>query len=164
MNLRRQHYPPNYWLNLHKHIQPSIISLPLKQKRQPTRKRLETSLSHLYPFIQKAIYSGAIDRKKGHIRSGKVPIGPEQFCLIARLGGTPQYQQLVQLEDILELRYDFEHEQYHWGVANLQFRLQEQKSVVFGRKLLLLLRFRLQQKHAVLIQWLTVFRLTLSFI
>ena len=151
MNLRKHYYPPKYWLNLHKHIQPSSISFPLKKKRQPTRKRLEVSLSHLYPFIQKSIYSGAIDRKKGHIRSGKVPVSPEQFGLIGRLGGTFQYQRLVRLEDILELRYDFEHKKYHRGVANLQFRLQRQKSVIFGRKPLLLLRFRLQQKHPILI-------------
>ena len=82
MHLRERNYPPNYWLNLHHHIQPVSPFESLKKHRKPTPKRIETCLLHLYPFIQKIIYSGAIDRKKGHVRSSKTPITPEQFNLI----------------------------------------------------------------------------------
>ncbi len=152
MNLRQRNYPPNYWLNLHNHIQPVSPFASLKQHRKPTPKRIETCLLHLYPFIQKTIYSGAIDRKKGHVRSSKIPITPAQFNLIKNLGGSSRYDENVLIEKILKFEYDFQHKGYHRGVENLQFRVQKQKAVVLGKNPLLFLRFRFQQKHPKLIQ------------
>jgi hypothetical protein len=152
MNLRERNYPPNYWLNLHHHIQPASPFVSLKQHRKPTPKRIDSCLLHLYPFIQKIIYSGAIDRKKGHVRSSKIPITPEQFNLIKKLGGSYQYSEIVPIEETLKFQYDFQHKGYHRGVENLQFRVQKQKAVVLGKNPLLLLRLRFQQKQPKLIQ------------
>ncbi|CAF4939901.1 unnamed protein product [Rotaria sp. Silwood1] len=151
MNLRKHNYPPGYWLNLHRHIQHLLPSSLPKKSRPPTQKRLEACLLYLYPYIQKMIYCASIDRKKGHIRSGKIPISPEQFALIQKLGGTLQYGQIAVLEQILQLQYDFEYKGYHRGVQNIQFRIQKQKSVIVGKSPLLLLRLRFQQKQPVLI-------------
>ncbi len=152
MNLRERHYPPNYWLNLHHHVQPTLPSPPPKQHRKPTKKRLDACLLHLYPYIQKFIYSGAIDKKKGHIRSGKIPLSPEQFGLIKKLGGGSQYASIPQLEQVLQIQCNFEYKGYHRGIELLQCRIQKQKPVINGKNALLLLRLRFQQKQPKLIE------------
>lgn len=150
MNLRERHYPPMYWLKLHCHIQDPLPLPPPRRTRLPTKKRLESCLLHLYPYLQKFVYSGAIDRKKGEVRSGKIPINPEQFNLIQTLGGKQQYNQIPLLEQIFQFEYDFNFKGYRRGVRHIQFRLQTQKSVILGKKPVLLLRVRFQQKPPVL--------------
>ena len=135
MYLRQLQYPPNYWWNLHHHIQTVSSFAPPKKHRKPKDERIETCLLHLYPFIQKIIYSGAIDRKKGHVRSLKILITPQQFNLIRQIGGSSQYSEIVPIEKTLNFEYDFEHKGYYRGVQHLQFRVQKQKVVVLGKNL-----------------------------
>jgi hypothetical protein len=104
----------------------------------------------LYPHIQKLVYCGAIDRKKGEVRSGKIPINSEQFNIIQKLGTTHKYDQILLLEQILQLEYDFQYKGYHRGIRHIQFRLQKQKPVIVGKCPVLLLRIRFQQKAPVL--------------
>jgi len=63
--------------------------------------------------------------KKGHIRCAKIPINPEQFNLIEKLGGGSRYGQLEQLEDILKIEYGFSYKGYCRCIGNLQFRSQK---------------------------------------
>lgn len=151
MNLRTLNYPQKYWFNLHNHIQCDPPLEAPRKHRHPTQNRLERCLLHLYPYVQRIVYSGAIDRKKGHVRSTKIPINPEQFNLIEKMGGCSRYNQIIQLENILQLEYSFEHKGYRRGIGNIQFRLQKQKSIFVGKRPLLLLRLRFQQKHPELI-------------
>lgn len=150
MNLRQHDYPPMYWLKLHRHIQDPLPPPPPKRTRPPTKNKLESCLLHLYPYIQKIVYCGAIDRRKGEVRSGKIPINPEQFNLIQRLGATQRYDQMLLLEHILQLEYDFHYKGYRRGIRHIQFRLQKQKSVIVGKSPVLLLWVRFQQKPPVL--------------
>ncbi len=150
MNLRQHDYPPMYWLKLHCHIQDPLPPPPPKRTRLPTKNKLESCLLHLYPYIQKIVYCGAIDRRKGEVRSGKIPINPEQFNLIQRLNTTQRYGQILLLEQILQLEYDFEYKGYRRGIHHIQFRLQKQKSVIVGKSPVLLLWVRFQQKPPVL--------------
>jgi len=73
MNLRELNYPSKYWFNLHNHILPEPPSEPLIKCRRPTQNRLNRCLLHLYPFIQRILYAGAIDRKKAIFDVQKFP-------------------------------------------------------------------------------------------
>lgn len=152
MHLRELNYPSKYWFNLHNHVELEPRSEPLIKCRRPTQNRLNRCLLHLYPFIQRILYCGAIDRKKGHIRCAKTPINPEQFNLIEKLGGGSRYSQLEYLENILQLEYGFSYKGYRRSIVNLQFRLQKQRPVIVGKHPVLLLRFRFQQKQPQLIE------------
>lgn len=152
MNLRQQKFPPKYWLQLHNHTLYPSPSLPPKSHRRPSKIKIDKCLVFLEPHLQKVIYNGAIDKKKGEIRSTKFPLSRDQFTSLQHLGVTNKYQQVDLLEQELQLVINFEYKGYLRGVQNIQVKLQQQKPVIFGKSAILLLRTRFQQKAPVLKQ------------
>lgn len=151
MNLRVRNYPPKFWLRLHKHeIDPATP--PPRKHRRPSKNKIQNCLTSLSPHIQKFIYCGAIDKRKGEIRATKFPLSTEQFNIMKRLGLTRQYQPVFLLEAELQLEYNFIHKGYGRGIQNIQFRLQTQKPVIPGQYPILLLRIRYHQKAPILHQ------------
>ena len=146
MNLRQKNYPQSYWYQLHTHTIGSLPSLPAKKLRKPSKVKLNNCLTFLSPHIQKFIYSGAIDKRKGEIRSNKFPLSLEQYTVMHQLGVTKTYQSVISLESELQLEYMFRYKGYYRGIENLQFRLQKQKPIVHGKNPILILRVRFHQK------------------
>ena len=151
MNLRKHNYPPRFWIEIHKYIKDPLPPPPPRKPRTPKTDKLDRCLSSLCPHIQKLIYDGAIDKRKGEIRSGKVPLNPQQFHLIEKLGATGKYKDVLLLEQVLQLEYNFQYKSYSRGIEHIQFRLQEQKPVIIGKSPALLLRIRFHQKAPVLL-------------
>ena len=149
MQLRQKIYPPNFWLRLHKWIQDPLPP-PAKKSRRPSNKNIDICLTSLVPHIQWIVYRGSIDRKKGEIRSGKLPISGHQFNLIQRLGATKTFNQVAALEQIMKIQYNFEHKGYFRAIDHIQFRLQTQNSIISGKNLAFILRIRFHQKSPVL--------------
>lgn len=149
MNLRERNFPLHYWLQLHNH---TIISAPSLEKRtrHPPKTKINRCLVALSPHIQKVIYGGAIDRRKGEVRSYKFPLSREQFTVLQHFGLSGQYQQVVLLGEELQLQCDFEYKGYHRGIRNIQYRLQQQQPVIPGKNPVLILRMRFQQKAPIL--------------
>ncbi|CAF1500645.1 unnamed protein product [Rotaria sordida] len=152
MNLRIRNYPPKFWLQLHKHAIDLLLPPPSRKPRRPPRNKIKNCLTSLSPHIQKFIYCGAIDKRKGEIRASKFPLTIEQFNITKSLCLTRQYQPVVLLEEELKLEYNFIHKSYVRGIQNIQFRLQTQKSIVPGQYPILLLRIRYHQKAPILHQ------------
>ena len=152
MNLRQQNFPPKYWLQLHNHTLYPLPSIPPKTPRPPSKIKINKYLVSLAPHVQKVIYNGAIDRKKGEIRSTKFPLSRDQFTGLQHLGVTNKYQQIDLVEQELQLVLNFEHKGYCRGVKNIQVKLQQQRPVIFGKSPILLLRTRFQQKAPILKQ------------
>ncbi len=150
MNLRQYNYPPKYWLQLHNHTINPIPSPSPKKPRHPSNSKINKCLSSLIPHLQKVIYNGAIDKRKGEIRSSKFPISSEQFTIMNHLGLTHTYKPAVLLEQELKLEYNFIYKGYVRGTENIQFRLQKQKPVIPGQNHILILRTRFQQKAPIL--------------
>jgi hypothetical protein len=150
MNLRQYNYPPKYWLQLHNHTINPTPSPPPKKPRHPSNNKINKCLTSLVPHLQKVIYSGAIDKRKGEIRSSKFPISSEQFTLMNHFGLTHAYKPAILLEQELKLEYNFIYKGYARGIENIQFRLQKQKPVIPGQNPILILRTRFHQKAPVL--------------
>lgn len=155
MYLRKKHYPDKFWYRLHScTVDPSqLIPVP---KRKPLPTKTLTCLHPLIPHIQQLIYLGAIDERKGQIRTGKFPLSPEQYEFLERIGTTFIYSPITHLENLLNLRYDFNYKGYRRSVYHVQFRLQKLKSIVLEKKFILLLRIRFHQKQFYLLQELSV--------
>jgi hypothetical protein len=149
MNLRKRNYPPKFWLQLHKFTTASLLPLA-KKRRRPSTIKINSCLTFLSPHVQKFIYTSAIDKRKGEIRSTKLPLSPEQFNVLNYLGLTHKYEPVVLLEQELQLKYNFMYKGYLRGVQNLQFRVQKQKPVVLGQNPILILRIRFHQKAPIL--------------
>lgn len=152
MNLRERKFPPKYWLQLHNHTLYPLPSLPPKTPRLPSKIKIDKCLVFLAPHVQKVIFNGAVDRKKGEIRSTKFPLSRDQFTSLQHLGVTNKYQQVNLVEQELQLVLNFEHKGYYRGVKNIQVKLQQQKPVIFGKSPILLLRVRFQQNAPILRQ------------
>ena len=103
------------------------------------------------PNLQKFIYSGAIDKRKGEIRSSKFPLSTEQFTVMYHLGLTRTYKPAILLEQKLKLKYNFMHKGYNRGIENIQLRVQKQKPVIPRQNLILILRVRFHQKAPILL-------------
>ncbi|CAM4877835.1 unnamed protein product [Rotaria socialis] len=144
MNLRRKEYPPNFWLQLHTHTIDSPTHYQRKSYRQPTKRRLNNCITFLSPHIQKFVYDGAIDKRKGEIRATKFPLSSAQFNTIIDLGVNFTYQQVVSLEQRLNLKYNFLHKGYNRGIKNIQFRVQTQRPAFDGSSVIYLLRSQRQ--------------------
>ena len=151
MNLRKYNYPPKYWFHLHNHtINP--LSLPSSKKPlYPSQIKINKYFSSLSPHLQKFIYSGAIDKRKGEIRSSKFPVITEQFTVMDYLGLTRTYKSAALLEQQLKLQYSFMYKGYIRAIHNIQFRLQKQKPVIPGQNPVLILRVRFHQKAPILL-------------
>ena len=133
MNLRKRHYPSKFWFTLHNYtVNPSLL-LPPKKTRAPTKTKIDNHLSSLAPHIQKSVYNGAIDKRKGEIRTEKYPLSSQQFILLRNLGASNKYSCLSQLEHTFDLQYKFNHKGYVRSIKNIQFRLQQSKPVVVGK-------------------------------
>ncbi|CAF2266415.1 unnamed protein product [Rotaria magnacalcarata] len=152
MNLRQQNFPPKYWLQLHNHTLYPLPSLPPKIPRPPSKIKINKYLVSLAPHVQKFIYKGAIDKKKGEIRSTKLPLSRDQFTSLQHLGVTNKYEQVDLVEQELQLVLNFEYKGYYRGVKHIQVKLQQQKPVIFGKSPILLLFTRFQQKAPILPQ------------
>ncbi|CAF1299091.1 unnamed protein product [Adineta steineri] len=150
MKLREKNFPQHYWLKLHNHIIDELPAPPLIKHRNVSKTKINNCITSLVPHIQKFIYCGAIDKRKGEVRSTHLPLSSEQFNVLNRLEVTRKYQSIIPLEEQLQLQYDFLYKNYFRGINNIQFRLQMQKPVIVGTKSVLLLRIRFQQKPAVL--------------
>ncbi|CAF1509093.1 unnamed protein product [Rotaria sordida] len=150
MNLRPRNFPPNFWIQLHTHTINSLPTLSPKRTRNPSKKKVNSCVTFLSPHVQKFIYNGAIDKRKGEIRSHKFPLSPEQFTTMVNLGLTNKYQDVILLEHELKLHYNFIHKGYLRGIQNIQFRLQKQKPVITGQSCIFLLRVRFHQKAPIL--------------
>ena len=149
MQLREQNFPPHYWLKLHNHDIDELPPRPIK-RRSPSKNKINNCITSLSPHVQKFIYVGSINRRKGEIRSTCFPLSSEQFHVLNRLGVTRQYQSVASVEGELQLQCDFEYKGYLRGIKNIQFRLQMQKPVIIGTKPVLLLRIRFHQKPPIL--------------
>ncbi|CAF2066737.1 unnamed protein product [Rotaria magnacalcarata] len=152
MNLRKKNFPPKFWLQLHNHTIDCSQVLPPKKHRNPSKIKVSNCLDFLSPHIQKFIYSGAIDKRKGEIRANKFPLSNEQYTVMNRLGVIHKYQSVFILQSEFQLEYNFIHKGYHRGVENIQFRLQKQKPIVDGKNPILILRVRFHQKAPILKQ------------
>lgn len=153
MNLRRKEYPSKFWLKLHTHkINFPTIS-PRKPCRKPTKQKLNSCISFLAPHIQKFVYDGAIDKRKGEIRSTKFPLSSSQFNTLINIDVNYTYRQVISLEQTLNLEYNFVHKGYNRGIKNIQFRVQIQRPVFVGSKVIYLLRVRFHQKAPTLNVW-----------
>ena len=149
MNLRKHNYPPKFWAELHKYLGDPLPPLPPRKPRPLTKNKIDKCLEARNPRIQKLIYNGAVDKRKGEIRSGKLLLSVEQFKLIEKLGTTRSYKSVLLLEQAFDLQYSFNYKGYPRGIEHIQFRLQQQKSVIVGKKPVLLLRIRFHQKSPV---------------
>ena len=152
MNLRERNYPANYWLQLHQGSRERSPSPPRKKHRALRRHRVRTCLSPLSPHIQLFVYTGAIDKRKGEIRSSKFPLSPAQFSMMKILGASRKYEQVPLLEQSFDLEYQFRHKGYARGVKHIQFRLQAHKPVIVGKDSILFLRIRYHQKAPVIVE------------
>ena len=150
MKLRKRNFPPKFWVQLHTHTIHPLPSLPPKRSRRPSKIRVNNCITFLSPHVQKFIYSGAIDKRKGEIRSGKFPLSPEQFTMMSHLGLTHKYEPVALLERELKLEYNFLYKGYHRGIENVQFRLQKQRPVIPRQNSVLSLRIRFHQKAPIL--------------
>ncbi|CAF2155454.1 unnamed protein product, partial [Rotaria magnacalcarata] len=92
MNLRERNFPPHYWLQLHNHTINPLPSPPAKKPRHLSKIIINKCLAALSPHIQKFIYGGAIDKRKGEVRSNKFPLSPEQFAALKDVGVTHKYE------------------------------------------------------------------------
>ena len=151
MNLRKRNYPPRFWAEIYKYIRDPLPPPPPSKPRRPTKAKIDRCLTSLCPHIQKLIYNGAVDKRKGEIRSGKLPLNPQQFSLIEKFGTTRKYKEVLLLEQVLRLEYNFQHKSYARGIEHIQFRLQQQKPVIVGQSPALLLRIRFHQKVPILL-------------
>jgi hypothetical protein len=86
------------------------------------------------------------------VSTRKFSLSPEQFTVLKDFGVTGQYQHVVLLEHELQLQYNFEYKGYHRGVKIIEYRLQQQKFVIPGKNLVLILLIRFQQKAPILQQ------------
>ncbi|CAF1567017.1 unnamed protein product [Rotaria sordida] len=145
MNLHKYNYSPKFWIEIHKYTKDS-----LPPPRPSTKINLDKCLTSLSPHVQRLIYSDAIDKRRGEIRSGKLPLNSEQFTLIQKLGATRKYEQVLLLEQALQLEYYFEHKGYIRAIEHIQFRLQQQYPIIAGKNPILLLRIHFHQKAPIL--------------
>jgi hypothetical protein len=95
MNLRRQHFPPNYWLHLHNHTLYPPPTLPPRKRRHPSKLKVDHCLASLSPHLQLFVYRGSIDKRKGEIRSSKFPLTPDQYFVLQDFGVTKKYDDVV---------------------------------------------------------------------
>lgn len=151
MNLRKKNYPPRFWIEIDKYLKDLLLPPPPRKSRPPTTAKTDHCLTSLCPHIQKLIFDGATDKRKGENRSGKLTLNSEQYSLIEKLGSTRKYKEVLLLEQALQLEYTFEYKGYIRAIEHIQFRLQQQKSVIVGKSPALLLRLRFHQKAPVLI-------------
>lgn len=159
MKLRDKDYPFKFWYQLHTcTLDPSTLLSVKKKKKPSTKTKIDSCLNSLVPHIQQTIYHGAIDRRKGETRTGRYSLSRAQYTLIETLGTTYKYGPVPELECYLNLQCCFRHKGYFRAVNNLQFRLQQLKSVVMSKQSILLLRMGFQQKSPSLID-----RLSISF-
>ncbi|CAF3973406.1 unnamed protein product [Rotaria sp. Silwood1] len=152
MSLRKHNFPPQFWIQLHKYTKDPLPPPAPRQPRPSAKNKIDKCLTSISPYVQKLIYTGAIDKRKGAIRSSKLPLNPEQFTLIQKLGATRKYEPVLLLEQALQLTYDFQYKGYLRAIEHVQFRLQQQKPVIAGKNPILLLRIRFQQKAPVFSQ------------
>lgn len=150
MNLRQRNFPPNYWIKLHTHTIYPLPPLEAKTPRHPSKAKVNSCVTFLSPHLQKFIYAGAIDKRKGEIRSGKFPLSPEQYTTMLKLGLTHKYEFNILLEQELKLTYRFIYKGYIRGVKNVQFHLQKQKPVIAGQNSIFILRIRFHQNAPML--------------
>ena len=150
MILRNKLYPPKYWLELHRgSIDPKILIR--RRRRKYKQNTVHQYLSSLAPHIQQFIFTGAVDRRKGEIRSTKFPISPFQYSIMKTLGCSGTYEYMPSIERLFELQVQFRYKGYHRAVRNVQFRLQIQRPLITKKISIHLLRVRCHQKIPTLI-------------
>lgn len=150
MILRNKLYPPKFWLALHRgSIDPRLLIRRRRRKYKNTTVR--QYLSSLAPHVQKFIFTGAVDRRKGETRSTKFPISPFQYSIMKTLGCSGTYECMPALEHMFELQFRFRYKGYHRAVRNVQFRLQIQRPFITKKISIHLLRVRCHQKTPILI-------------
>lgn len=152
MQLRPKNYPPKFWLRLHTHTWIGDPPLPPRKARRPSEKKIDVCLSSLVPHLQWLVYRGSVDRKKGEIRSVKLPLSAQQFNVIEKLGATRTFSRVMPIEQAIQLQCNFEHKGYARGIDHIQFRLQTQKSIIPGKNPAHILRIRFHQKRPILIE------------
>ena len=152
MLLRTRAYPLQFWLHLHKyHVDPKQL-IPEKKKRTAGGFVIARHLTSVRIHLQQIVYVGAINNRKGEMRSTKIPVTSDQFNLISSLGATHRYDETIRLQQVLDLQYLFKYKGYERGIKNIQFRLQKRSCSVFTDKKLLFLRVRFHQSAPRLIQ------------
>ncbi len=77
MNLRTRNYLPKFWIQLHKYTTELLPPPQPNKPRQPSKIKINSCLTCLFSHIQKFIYTRAIDKRKGAIRSRKLPLCSE---------------------------------------------------------------------------------------
>ncbi|CAF2752850.1 unnamed protein product [Rotaria sp. Silwood2] len=73
---------------LHTYTKDPLPPSAPRKTRPSTKNKIDKCLTSISPHVQKLIYTEAIDKRKGAILSGKLPLNPEQYTLMQKLGAT----------------------------------------------------------------------------